>query len=174
MNEKAISTASGMWGLWDYAEYITVTSYTEWENLFCEDEDIKKQIIKNKFVPIYIHSDGCFQFRVKLDEALNDREKQYVLVQSEEYLFDTSGKAILSGIENIDKAFSDENGISLDLKPGKYRVSICLIEWDMEPNMKLSDGGPHPEALPDFIILIRSNISNDKKQFRQDIETFNE
>ena len=72
--KKAVSTSSGMWGLWDYEEYRVVVTYEDWDALFCEDDAIKQQIAKAKFVPINIQSDGCFQFRVKIDETLSSRE----------------------------------------------------------------------------------------------------
>lgn len=170
-NEKCIDTMSGMWGLWDYVHYQDVASFDDWEKLFCEDEDIEKQIAASAFVPVYIHSDGCCQFRVKVDSPLSERETKYLLVQSEEYLFHTDGRAVLTGIENIGCNALEEEGIFLELAPGDYAVSVCLIEWDKEPGMTLEDDSPAPDALPDFVVLIRSG-ANAAQPFRQKLDTF--
>lgn len=169
--EKAIPTSSAMWGLWDYEEYKTVVTYEDWHALFCENEAIKEQVSKAKFVPIYIHSDGCYQFKVKIDEPLSSREKQYVFMQSQEYLFESSGRAVLSGIEGINRMVSTSDGIIFDLSRGNYAVSICMVDWDKEPSMKLPNGAPSPDALPDFIVLVNSDVSV-QGNYRQDIETF--
>lgn len=171
MIEKAVSTSCGMWGLWDYEEYRTVVTYEDWDALFCENDAMKQQIAKAKFVPINIHSDGCFQFRVKINKTLSDREKQYVFMQSQEYLFESSGQVVLSGIEAINRAVNASDGIMFDLYRGKYAVSICMIDWTKEPNMKLPDGTPSPNALPDFIVLIHS-IMEEQTDYRKGLETF--
>lgn len=171
--EKAIYTSCGMWMLWDYEEYKNIDSYDQWENIFLEDEDIIKQIDKEKVVPINIHCDGCFQFRVKINEELNDREKQYIVNKSDEYLLDTSGCIILSGLENIYNDVKESESIKIELEQGKYTIAVCLIEWDKEPGMVLEDGNPAPNALPDFIILVH-NEKNNNKSYRKSIETFNE
>lgn len=170
--KKAVSTSSGMWGLWDYEEYRVVVTYEDWDALFCEDDAIKQQIAKAKFVPINIQSDGCFQFRVKIDETLSSREKQYIFVQSQEYLFESSGQVVLSGIEAINRTVSDRDGIMFNLRRGKYSVSICIVDWKEELKMKLFDETPSSDALPDFIVLINSSI-DEQMEYRQELETFN-
>lgn len=170
--EKAIATNSGLWGLWDYYQYKNVNSYDEWEKLFCEDKDILKQIDISKFVPININSDGCFQFRIKLNEPLDERESRYILVKSDEYLLNTDGTVILSGIENIDCAVRDNECIRFNLNKGYYSIVIHLIEWDAEPNMKLEDGTPSHNALPDFIVSIQPT-NNINKSYRKELDTFN-
>ena len=169
--EKDISTMSGMWALWDYEEYKNISSVEEWEKSFLEDSDIEKQIDISKIVPININSDGCFKFRIKINEALNERENKYVLAKSNEYLFKSSGTAILSGIENIAKNISDDECLKAILPNGTLSVVIYLIEWDAEPKMQLKNGNPAPNALPDFIVSI--NTTTDiSKEYRKSIETF--
>lgn len=51
MYKKDLTTASGMWGLWDYDTYKHIDDYDKWDSLFCEDEDIIKQIESHYFVP---------------------------------------------------------------------------------------------------------------------------
>lgn len=171
--EKALATMSGMWALWDYEQYKNITSYEEWEKHLLEDADIEKQIDMAKFVPVYIHSDGCYQFRVKVNETLDKRERKYVMKQSEEYLFETNGTAVVSGIDNIDGNVRDDECIKLTLDKGAYSVVIYLIEWDEEPGMVLENGEAAPNALPDFIVNINS-IKNTTGTYRTSIETFDE
>ena len=173
MLEKTLSTGCGMWALWDYEEYKNITSYEEWENLFLSDNDIIKQISNSKFVPIYIHTDGIFQFRVKINEQLSEREQKYVIATSEEYLIKTEGRLYLSGIEYIGNEVKEDEGIRLNLKSDSYSVKIHIIEWDKEPGMRLEDGSASIEALPDFTILINKENKANKK-YRQKLDTFDE
>ena len=174
MYKQDLSTSSGMWALWDYDTYKMVDSYEAWEPLFCEDEDIEKQIAKHTFVPIYIHEDGCCAFTVKINEALDEREEKYLCVKSEAYLFHINGKAILSGIDNIASSVSEADGISIDLPEGYYSVTVCLISWDEEPNAYLPDGSISPDALSDFVVLIHTESNPEGKDYRSSIETFEE
>lgn len=85
MYKKELGTASGMWGLWNYDTYKHIDDYDKWDRLFCEDEDIVKQIESQYFVPIYIFEDGCRSFTIRIDEEISEREKKYICVQSEGY-----------------------------------------------------------------------------------------
>ncbi len=170
---QALATDSGMWGLWDYSEYQNIDSYDEWEPLFCEDETILSQIAKEKFVPIYIHSDGCLQFQVQIDLPLNDREKKCLIAQSQPYLFSSSGKAVLSGIEAIGKNVSPQRGLLFDLPAGKYAVTVSMLNWHKETGTVQEDGKPAPNTLPDFIVSISSDAKEDMR-YRQDVETFDD
>lgn len=169
--EKALSTDCGMFGLWDYNNYKDIISYDDWEEVFLEDQDIIQEIKTNRFVPIYLHSDGCFQFKVKINEPLTERESKYVLDKSENYLFSTDGTAYLSGIEFISDTVKENEGIKLDLEKGFYKVTVYLIEWDKEPGAKLDDGEISPDALPDFIIkLVKTDEIN--QEYRTKLDTF--
>ena len=70
------------------------------ETLKLVEEDIVKQIESHYFVPVYIFEDGCRSFTVRIDEEISEREKQYICVQSEEYLLKSTGKVIIkSGVK---------------------------------------------------------------------------
>lgn len=171
--KKNLTTGSGMWGLWDYDTYKKIDNYEKWEPLFCEDNDIKKQIEKNRFVPIYIFEDGCRSFTLKIDNELSDREQKYVCVKSEPYLFYSNGKIILSGIECINKEVSEQDAIILEVLKGFYQVTIYLLSWDEEPNAYLKDGTINPNALSDFVVILKSN-ADEKKKYRLRVNTFSE
>ena len=166
-----LTTGSGMWALWNYEAYQNVNDYEKWEPLFCEDEDIKKQIEKKVFVPIYIFEDGCRAFSLKIDCELSEREQKYVCIKSEEYLFYSNGKSVLSGIDSINTNVSEEEAIIFDLPKGHYEVSIYLLSWDEEPEAYLDNGNINPNALSDFVVLLKSN-ADEKKKYRQKINTF--
>ncbi|MGE8433356.1 hypothetical protein [Chryseobacterium joostei] len=95
MQRKTISTNSGMWILWDYSAFNNINDYGDWAEIFEEEIDIIEQIKQRKIVPININSDGVFDFEVKLNEKLDDREKKYVLVSSSDYVINSMGKLVL-------------------------------------------------------------------------------
>ncbi len=171
--EKMINTYSGMWALWDYENYKNIFDEEEWGNKFINDDDILKEISTSKFVPIYAHINGSRQFKIKVNESLDDREKQYVIATSKPYLLDTNGLVILSGIENILGDVSDQEAIKINVQKGKYEVIAYIIAWDKEPNMKLADGTISSNALPDFVICMNT-IDEENKQFCKSPETFEE
>ena len=171
MYQKELNTMSGMWAVWDYEAYKFVDDYDKWEPLFCEDEDIIKQIDKNTFVPIYVHEDGIRAFDVKIDEDLNEREKKYIITKSEPYLLNSTGRVHISGIECIASNVRTDEAITVELEKGCYSVQIYLIAWDDEPEAFLSNGEVSPNALPDFIVVIKSNPDMDYN-YRKELETF--
>ena len=173
MHKMNLHTASGMWGLWNYDTYKHIDDYDKWEPLFCEDEDIVKQIESHNFVPIYIFEDGCMSFTVRVDEELSEREKTYICVQSEEYLLKSTGKVIVSGIDKIEKDINSNKVIELDLPEGYYSVKVYIIAWDEEPGAYLDNGDVSPDALSDFVVIIKSN-ANLESGYRTRINTFSE
>ncbi|MBR6536976.1 MAG: hypothetical protein IKT67_07220 [Lachnospiraceae bacterium] len=173
MHKMNLHTASGMWGLWNYDTYKHIDDYDKWEPLFCEDEDIVKQIESHNFVPIYIFEDGCMSFTVRVDEELSEREKTYICVQSEEYLLKSTGKVIVSGIDKIEKDINSDKVIELDLPEGYYSVKVYIIAWDEEPGAYLDNGDVSPDALSDFVVIIKSN-ANLESGYRTRINTFSE
>lgn len=173
MYKKDLNTSSCMWGLWNYNTYKHIDDYDKWEPLFCEDEDIVKQIESHNFVPVYIFEDGCRSFTIRVDEELSEREKRYVCVQSEEYLLKSTGKIVVSGIDEINKELSPNNVIELDMQEGYYSVKIFLLAWDEEPGAYLENGEINPDALSDFVVVVKSNADL-KGEYRTKINTFSE
>ena len=173
MYKKDLNTSSGMWGLWNYNTYKHIDDYDKWEPLFCEDEDIVKQIESHNFVPVYIFEDGCRSFTIRVDEELSEREKRYVCVQSEEYLLKSTGKIVVSGIDEINKEISPNNVIELDMQEGYYSVKIFLLAWDEEPGAYIENGEINPDALSDFVVVVKSNADL-KGEYRTKINTFSE
>ena len=74
--DKTLFTHRGMWAIWDYNHFKHINSIEEFENTFRNEEDVENQVKSNRFVPIYVHSNGEFQFRVKVNEKLDKREKK--------------------------------------------------------------------------------------------------
>lgn len=171
--KKNLTTGSGMWGLWDYETYKEIDNYEKLEPLFCEDKDTKEQIERKAFVPIYIFEDGCRSFTLKIDGELSEREQKYVCVKSEKYLFYSNGKSIISGIDCINEKISEEEAIIFDIPKGFYEVSIFLLSWDEEPEAYLEDGTVNPNALSDFVVVLKSN-ADENQIYRKRINTFSE
>lgn len=171
LKRQVLATMSGMWGIWDYDSYNMIDSYDSWAPVFEEDETIIQQIKEHHFIPINIMSDGAFQFAIKRNDILSDREKRYLTVESKEYLYHTTGKTIVSGIEYINKSIDASEGIEIELAPGYYEIKVCLVEWDSEPGAYNKDGSVNENALPDFIIMI-NNVENLKETYREEMGTF--
>src|SRR5579862_3852813 len=90
------ATDCGMVALWDPASFQNVTDFDTWEPELVEDEDIERHIKVGAFVPLYIHSDGCFEVEVRVGgpgafAVLSDRERQYLGPTSQAYLFRSQG-----------------------------------------------------------------------------------
>lgn len=166
-----------MFGVWDSRHFSNINDYDAWETELLEDEDIERHIIAGHFVPINIHSDGVFEFEVRVGEtgapgSLSAREKQYLTVSSEAYLFRSTGELNISGIEFVEAAPEGNVG-TLQIPSGDYTITVHLIAWDEEPGAKDAQGNPTVEALPDFVILL--NRSDKMAQsYRNEINTFAE
>src|SRR5262249_42952220 len=133
-------------------------------------------IVAGNFVPIYIRSDGAFEFeihvgRIDAPAALTPREQRYLTVQSAPYLFRSQGEACLSGIEYVNGEIANAVG-RFPLAAGDYAVCVHLIAWDDEPGMRDERGQPHTESLPDFIVLL--NPAKPGIAFRDEVATFDQ
>lgn len=171
---QPITTDAGMFAIWDSAAFQHILDYDSWDAEFSEDENILKHIKVGKFVPIYIQSDGCFQFTVRTGNAdnlenLNARESHYIVVSSESYLFDTEGNAFVCGFEHISGDHL-ENLPNFSLNRGRYVVNIHMLDWQAEPGSIDENGQPTSNALPDFLILI--NPETTPINYRQKVLTF--
>jgi hypothetical protein len=171
---KTLVTDSGMHCIWDPFYFSNISDYDSWEKNLLEDEDILQHIGRGMFVPINIHSDGAFEFEVRVGtseafQQLSERESKYLIISSEEYLFVSNGNLCISGIEYICNNPDEYTG-RLAIDRGDYSVIVHLIGWDDEPGMREPDGTPKAEALPDFIVIM--NPSHNGKEYRIDLNTF--
>ncbi len=172
MNEtKILGTNSGMWALWDCESYKDVTDYEHWEPLFCEDKDIEKQIETNAFVPIYVHADGIRSFTLRINEELSEKEENYIITKSEEYLFSTSGRIAVSGIDYISSDVVEQQTILAEVPKGYYSVEIVVIAWDDDPEAFLENGEVSEDALSDFVVILRSD-ADPHGAYRKSVDTF--
>lgn len=169
--KKNLTTDCGMFGIWDKKYFEKITSYEEWENEFIENEDIEKNIEQSTFVPIYIHTDGTFQFKVKYEGNLDEREEKNIINKSKEYLFKTEGESYLSGIEYIESNVDKDRCLKLDLEKGIYSIQMNTIAWDNEPDAFLPNGDVSENALSDCVVIIKK-IDKIDKDYKKDVETF--
>lgn len=79
----------------------------------------------------------------------------------------------MSGIDKIDKDIRTDSVMELNLPEGCYSVKIYLIAWDEEDGAYLANGEISPDALSDFVIVIKSNVNLDS-EYRIKINTFSE
>jgi hypothetical protein len=169
------ATDAGMHALWNPARFAGITDYETWENALLEDDDITQRIRAGELVPVNIRSDGAFQFLVRIGTAsqapaLTSRERQYLLVSSQPYLYLSDCTARLTGIEHI-CADPGPATLALTVPAGPNAVTVHLIEWDAEPGAKDAHGKPASGALPDFVVLI-SPGGTTGNPYRTRLQTF--
>ncbi|SNT19054.1 hypothetical protein SAMN05421812_103630 [Asanoa hainanensis] len=169
---EALATDAGMWGLWSPTAFHDVVDYETWEDALLEDEDILRHVVAGAFVPINIDGDGAYQFVARVGSAsepagLTERESAYTLVISDPYLFVATAGAVISGIEHVGD--DPDNGLRIPLEPGRWQVTVALVDWTAEPGAQDDDGAPKPGALPDFVVLINPGTSGG---YRAKVETF--
>lgn len=164
---------AGLGGLWSPAAFAGVVDYDTWEAELLEDADIARHITAGAFVPVNIGSDGAFQVLARVGTAsaaadLTARERRYLVVSSEPYLFVADGDAMISGLEHV--GADADVGVRVPLGPGRWSVTVALIGWADEPGQKEADGRAAATALPDFTLLI--NPAGDGGRYRTAVETF--
>lgn len=169
---RALRTDAGMFCLWQPEYFAGVTDQDSWEDWLSEDVAISRHVAAGAFVPVNLGVDGAFQFMVRGgggDLPMTTREMQYLAVSSDPYLLIARGPVVLSGLEAVG-AGSNPERLPIPLNPGRYAVTIRILDWSAEPGAMDSDGEPGPNALPDFMVEIRPDVG--VAEFRSDIETF--
>lgn len=169
-----VTTDAGMCALWTPAAFDSITDYDAWERELLEDADISRHVRAGSVVPINIGSDGTFAVLVRTASghktvALTERETRFVMVSSQPYLFQTEGGAFVSGLEHICRD-PGQPALPVRLSPGRWEVTVHLIDWEAEPGAKGPSGRPAPGALPDFLVLV--NPASSTERFRQELATF--
>lgn len=79
----------------------------------------------------------------------------------------------MSGIDRIDQKINPDRVIELDLPEGCYSVKTYLISWDEEPGAYLENGEVSPDALSDFVVIVKSEVDSER-EYRTKINTFSE
>ena len=169
-----VRTDAGMCALWSPASFHGVTDYGTWERGLLDDADIARHVRAGSVVPINIGSDGTFAVRVRAasgqeNAVPTEREARFVLVSSEPYLFESQGGAFVSGLEQICRD-PGPPALSVPIGPGRWAVTVHLVDWEAEPGSKEPSGQPAPDALPDFLVLV--NPAPSTEGFRQALATF--
>ena len=165
-----LATDSGMLCVWDAQTFAGITDYDSWEKELCEDEDIMRHLQAGHLVPLNL---GAGAFAVELrqgsPDSMSEREREYLLVPSQPYLLNSTGRILISGLEHV--GADPRSNLDLELPTGPYTVHIQLIDWTEEPGSKDASGSPTPTALPDMIVFIQP-VGQDAPDYRNDLETF--
>ena len=168
------ATDAGMWALWDPNHFAQIIDYDSWEDMLLEDDDIRQHVKEGKFVPIYIRSDGCFGFCIRIAErggaSLTCREQSFLVVSSENYLFVSEGEIYFSGIEHVGMPI-DDGVVRISLPAGRYEATIHMLDWKAEAGSQSEDGRPTANALPDFLIIIKPEKMF-RAPYRMEVLTF--
>ncbi|WP_204035672.1 hypothetical protein [Micromonospora qiuiae] len=161
-----------MFGVWQPEHFAGVTSLDEWEDEVSEDAALLRHIEAGVFVPINIGGGGAYQFTVRHGGpagGLTEREGRYRLVSSKPYLLIAKGQTALGGLEAVGQ-YSGVDPLALPTDPGRYAVTIHLIDWKAEPGTADPDGKPTTNALSDFIIEIYPESGSE--EYRLSLATF--
>ncbi len=167
-------TDSGMFGLWSPAAFGHVSDYDSWEAELADDEDIARHLAAGAFVPVNIGFDGDFKIAVRVGSSadpaeLTDRERGYLLMTSDPYVFLSAGVAVVSGIEYVHTLA--DIGLQVPLPMGRWCVRVALIQSDKEPGQRDEQGQPLPSALPAFTLLINPE-QDPNSTYRTSVATF--
>ena len=165
-----LATDSGMLCIWDSRSFAGISDYESWEEELCEDADILRHLHAGHLVPLNL-GDGAFavELRQGNPDSMSAREREYLLVPSQPYLLNSTGRILISGIEQV--GGDPRSFLDLELAPGKYTVHVQLIDWPAEPGSKDANGDPTPNALPDMIVFIQPE-GRDAPAYRKDLLTF--
>jgi hypothetical protein len=169
----AAATKAGLFGIWQPKAFAHVDTLDAWEDEVADDRGLSRAIAEGTFVPINIGGDGAFQFEVRgTDEqrVLTARERSYLVVSSERYLLVSDGTVASGGLESVG-AYGAQAAWQFELDPGKYSVSVHLLDWRAEPGYSNADGSPRDGALPDFVVLLSPELAA-VQDYRQSVETF--
>ena len=169
---QAVRTDTGMFGVWQPEHFAGVNSLDEWEDEVSEDAALLRHIEAGAFVPINIGGGGAYQFAVRFGDlatGLTERELRYRIVSSRPYLLIANGQTSLGGLESVGQ-HAGISPVALPTNPGRYVVTIHLIDWKAEPNAADSNVKPTTDALSDFVIEILPETGNEK--YRSSLTTF--
>lgn len=165
-----LATDSGMLCVWDAQPFAGITDYASWEKELCEDKDILNHLEAGHLVPLNL-GDGVFavELRVGSPESMSEREREYLLVPSQPYLLISTGRILISGLEQV--GADPRSFLALNLAAGRYTVRVQLIDWTEEPGSKDANGSPTPNALPDMVVFVQP-AQDDAPDYRRSLETF--
>ncbi|MGW6725529.1 hypothetical protein ACWF9G_06450 [Nocardia sp. NPDC055029] len=168
------TTGSGWVALWDAASFAHVTDQAGWEMELIEPDEAG-HLSGGHLVPLNILCDGRYGVRVRCGAefapVLDEREAAYRKLESEPYLFRSTGTVHVTGAEFIGTYEDEEPPQAFILPAGEYTVNVHLLDWEQEPGMVLPDGAAAPDALPDFVVLVGPKTG---EQFRRDEVTFDD
>jgi hypothetical protein len=162
------STSAGMCGLWQPEHFTHVDSLDSWEDEVSEDLALAGHIAAGAFVPINVGGDGAFQVTLR-DTGRDERETRYTLVSSQPYLLVSNGSLALGGLENVGSYVGGATPVPF--RPGRFTVTIHLIDWKAEPGSMAVDGQPTDGALPDFLVEVIPEAAH-PPLYRTKVETF--
>lgn len=155
-----VATDAGMQVLWHRKPFSHVVDYDTWEEELLDDGGIVGHIAAGSMVPLSNGVDGAWEFIVRwgAEASLTDAELQAVEARSEPYLLVSETDVRVGGIEHITGNAEDDEGFAVPLPPGRWSVTVHLIDADALG-----------EAL-DFVVLIKPAAAGES--YRQAVEPF--
>jgi hypothetical protein len=168
-----VSTDAGMLAVWNPKQFTSIVDYDSWERELLEDKDILRRVRAGHLVPINFGRDFTAAVTVRIEPLANprlsEREARYAFFASDPYLYVSDGELCLTGLEGIERDPSPASVMAI--APGRYQVTIHILDWDLEPGAKDESGRPTANALPDYLVLVSPESAPDFA-YRTELETF--
>ena len=166
---RVVRTNAGMCALWQ-PESFEFEEFEDWEDWATDDQNLVVSTVSGLFIPVNVGGGGVFQIAVHWGEGagLTASEQQHLLVSSEPYMLISRGWFVLGGLEDVGDA-DFTSGNQVPLVPGRYAVTIHLIDWKADPASVDEVGKPTESALPDFVITLGIDSGG---PYRTKVQTF--
>lgn len=150
-----LNTEIGTFGVWDEHALDMVQDKASYMANLAYERDMVRMMNENSVVFWGTGGDGHrpVEVRISPSENLNEEERKYIEIESQEYKLEVkSGKIMLGSPEWAgsvqDEGLANErDGIkSIDLENGIYRVKIYFLAWNYEDE-SLKD-------MPEYVVVI--------------------
>jgi hypothetical protein len=174
-----LRTDAGMCALWNPKCFATIVDYDTWEDALLDDQDLLRHVQHGDLVPINLGGDGTWGLTVRIgppnQAVLTERERRWLVVSSDPYLYVSDGELCVSGLEHISADPDPDDRLRtttrIGLPSGRYQVTVHLLDWDKEPGATDAAGQPTAQALPDFVVLVSPEPTT-RPSYRMRLETF--
>lgn len=142
-----------MCGLWDPTHFPMVYDEEGWMDTLGDEVDLVRQVAGGYFVPVRLNTPGVFDYELRLEPGLSERESAYLAASSRRFLFRSSGTVCFGDYRHLEAVASERVGV-LPVNAGEYVVQAHILSWDREPGAVNEQGYRNDGFLPDLLITL--------------------
>jgi hypothetical protein len=114
-----------------------------------------------RVVGVHTNADGTFHVRLTL-ESLTEREARVLSDEVTMRLVVEEGRLLLCDPSCYDDAAPERSeGVTIELDPGAYRVRLCALAWNEDPESTTRSGARSKRSLADYVLAF-SRIERDE------------